>query len=92
MKEVNAPKWSSLRPKLVEAMTFLKLNMSLIPNSLADVVDTPIWNTLFLSCLELPNDIDDSDDNEIEENDDDNDDDDDLSQMPVEGEETNYMC
>jgi hypothetical protein len=40
----------------------------------------------------MPNDIDDSDDNEIEENDDDNDDDDDLSQMPVEGEETNYTC
>jgi hypothetical protein len=83
MKDVNAPKRSSLRPKLVEAMTFLKLNMNLIPNNLADVVDTPIWNTLFLSRFELPNNIDDSDDNEIEENDDDNNNDDDLSQMPI---------
>jgi hypothetical protein len=46
-------------------------------------VDTPIWNTLFLSRFELPNNIDDSDDNEIEENDDDNNNDDDLSQMPI---------
>ena len=88
MKDVNAPKQSSLKPKLVEAMTFLKLNMSLIPNNPADVVDSVIWNTLFLSRLELPNDIDDSDDIENEEEDDD-DEDDDLSQMPVESEETN---
>ena len=71
-------------------MMFLKLNMSLIPNNLADVAESPIRNTLIPSRHELKDDIDDSDDNENEEEDDD--DDDDLSPMLVESEETNYMC
>jgi hypothetical protein len=94
MNDVIAPKQSSLRPRLVEATMFLKLNMSMIPNNPTYVVESPIWNTLIPSRPELPNDIDDSDDNENEENDDEveEDDDDDLSLMLVESEEANYMC
>ena len=33
MNDVIAPKQSSLKPGLVEATMFLKLNMSLIPNN-----------------------------------------------------------
>ena len=89
MNDVIAPKRSSLRPGLVEAMMFLKLNMSLLPNNLANVAVSPIWNTLSPSCLELPDDIDDFDDNGNEE---DVDEDDDLSPMPFESEEADYMC
>ena len=59
-------------------------------------MESPIWYTLILSCLELPDDIDNFDNNKNEENDDDNDDnddeDDDLSPMPIEREEANYTC
>ena len=56
---------------------FLKLNMNPISNNLIDVAESPIWNGLISSRLELPNDIVDFDNNKIEENDDDDDDDDD---------------
>ena len=56
--------------------------MSLVPNKLACVVESPNWNTLIPSCPKLPNNIDDSDDNE----------DDDLSPVPVESEEADYKC
>ena len=95
MNDVIAPIQSSLRPRLVKAMMFLKLNMSLIPKNLVDVAEFPIWNTLIPSCLELLDDIDDSNDNENEEDDDDNDNDDegrDLSPVLVESEGTNYTC
>jgi hypothetical protein len=82
MKDVIAPKWSSLRPGLVEAMLFLNLNMSLIPKNPANLVESPIWNTLILSRPKLLDGIDDSDDDE----------DGDLSPMPVKSEEPNYMC
>ena len=65
---------------------FLKLNMSLIPHNLTNVVESPVWNTLIPSRHELLDDIDDFDDNENEE------DDDDLSQVPIKSDETNYMC
>jgi hypothetical protein len=42
MNDVIAPKWSSLRPKLVATTMFLKLNMSLTPNNQTDVADSPI--------------------------------------------------
>jgi len=98
MNGVIAPKRSSLKPKLVAATMFLKLNMSLIPNNLVDVTESPIWNTLITSHLELPNDIDDFDDNEEDDDDeeqednDDDDKDDDLSPMPVESDKTDYTC
>ena len=90
------PKRLFLKPRLVEAMMFLKLNMSLIPNNPVDVVESLIWNTLVASLTELPDDIDDSDDNEIEEEDNDDNyyddgEDDDLSPIPVESEEVDYM-
>ena len=90
MNDVITLKRSSLKPELVEATMFLKLNMSLILNNPTNVTESPIWNTLIPYCLELPDDIDDSDDNENEEDDDDNDDD--LSPVPVESEEASYMC
>ena len=43
--------------------------MSLISNNLAYLTESPIWNTLITSPLELPNDIDNYDDNENEEDD-----------------------
>ena len=46
-----APKRASLKPILVEATMFLRLNMNLIPNNLADVAQSPIWNTLIPSLL-----------------------------------------
>ena len=61
--------------------------MSLTLNNLADVAESPIWNTLIPSHCELPNDIDDYDDNENEEEEED---DDDLSPTLVKNEETNY--
>ena len=82
MNDLIASKWSSLKPKLIVATMFLKLNMSLTPNNLVDVTISPIWNTLTPSHLESPNDIDNSNDNENEENDD-------LSSKPVESEEIN---
>ena len=67
---------------------FLKLKRSPIPNNIAVVEESSIWNNLIPSHPELPKDIDNSDDNETEEGDDDNDDDDDedddLSPEPVE--------
>ena len=90
MNDVITLKRSFLRPELVEATMFLKLNMSLILNNPTNVVESLIWSTLIPSCLDLPDDIDDSDDNENEEDDDDNDDD--LSLVPVESEEADYMC
>ena len=63
--------------------------MSMILNNPTDVADSPFWNTLIPSCLELPDDIDDSD--EDEEKEDDDDDDDDPSPVPVES-EANYIC
>ena len=97
MNDVIAPKWSSLRPGLVEASMFLKLSMSLIPNNPTYVVESSIWNALIPSCLELPDDIDEFDDNENQEDDDDDDndnddEDDDLSPMLVENEEADYTC
>jgi hypothetical protein len=91
MNDVIAPKRSSLKSRLVEATMFLKLNMSLIPYNPTDVAESPIWNTLIPSHLELLDDIDDSNDNENQEDDDnDNDDeDDDLSPMLVKNEEAN---
>ena len=59
--------------------------MSRNPNNPGDVTESPIRSTLIPSCLELPDDIDDSNDNENEEDDDDKDDD--LSLVPVESEE-----
>jgi hypothetical protein len=53
MIDVIASKWSSLKPILVEAMMFLRLNMSPIPNNLANVVESLIWNTLIPSRLEF---------------------------------------
>ena len=85
MNDVIVPKRSSLNSRLVEATMFLKLNMSLIPNNPTNVVESPIWNTLIPSCLELLDDIDDYEDN-------DNYDEDDLSPMLVESEEANYTC
>ena len=41
--------------------------MSLMPHNPADVIDSPIWDTLIPSRPKLPNDIDDYDDNENEE-------------------------
>jgi hypothetical protein len=82
MNDVIIPKQSSLIPKLVEATMYLELNMSLIPHNLACVVESPIWNTLIPSCLELPDDIDDSEEEEEE----------DLSSMPTESEEADYTC
>jgi hypothetical protein len=86
MNDVIAPKWSSLKPKLVASTMFLKFNMSLFPNILADFIKSPIWNTLIPSHPKLPNDIDNYDDNknEEEEDNDDDDEDDDLSPMLVE--------
>ena len=75
---MNAPKQSSLGPKLVEALMFLKLNMSPMPDNPTDVSESPIRNTLIPSRLELPDDIDDSDD--------------DLSIVPIESEEADYAC
>ena len=69
---------------------FFKLNMSLIPNNPTNVAESPIWNTLIPSHHELLDDINDSNDNINEEDDDDEDDD--LSPVPVESEETCYMC
>ena len=97
MNDVITPKRSSLRPKLIEATMFLKLNMSLIPNNLAEVAKSLIWSTLIPSRPKLPDDIDDYGDNENEEddNDDDNEDgdeDDDLSPVLVESEEAYYTC
>ena len=82
MNDLIASKWSSLKPKLIVATMFLKLNMSLTPNNLVDVTISLIWNTLTPSHLKSPNDIDNSNDNENEENDD-------LSSKPVESEEIN---
>ena len=42
MNDVIAPKQLSLRPILVEATMFLKVNMSLIPNNPVDVTQAPI--------------------------------------------------
>ena len=93
MNDVIASKRSSLIPILIETMMFLKLNMSPIPNNLAYVAESPIWNTLIPSRFELLDDVDDSDDYENEEDDDnDNDDDDYLSPMPIESEEADYTC
>ena len=89
MNNVIAPKRSSLKPGLFEAAMFWKLNMSLILNNPADVMESPIWTTLIPSHHELPNDIDDSDDDENEEEEDD---DDDLSRVLVESEEADYTC
>ena len=86
MNVVITPKQSSLKPKLVATMMFLKLNMSLTTNNPIDVAGSLIWNTLIASHLELPNDIDNFDDNEHEEEEED------LSPMPVESEETDYTC
>ena len=92
MNDVVKPKWSSLRPRLIEAMMFLRVNMSMNPNNPTDVIESPIWNTLILSHPKLPDDIDDSDNNENEEEDDDDNDIDDLSPMPIESGEANYTC
>ena len=70
MNDVIAPKRSSLKLGLVKVVMFLKLNMSSILNNLADVAESPMWNTLIPSRLELLDNIDDSDDNENEEDDD----------------------
>ena len=69
MNDVIAPKWSSLRPKLVEVGYVFELNMISILNNPTDVTESPIWNTLIPSRLELPYDIDDFDDHENEEDD-----------------------
>ena len=95
MNDVIAPKRSSLRPKLIEEVMFLKLDMS--PNNSIDVMESLIRNTLISSRPKLPDDIDDSNDNENEEgddndDDDDDDEDDDLSLVLVESEEADYTC
>jgi hypothetical protein len=99
MNNVIAPKWSTLKPKLVAATMFLKLNMSLIPNNPIDVAESPIWNTLIPSHPRLPDDIDDCDDNENDDDDDDEEEEEeeeeekeDLSPVPVKSEETEYTC
>ena len=89
MNDVIAPKRSSLRLGLVEATMFLKPNMSLILENLADVVESLIWNTLIPNRLELLDDINEFDDYENEEGDDD---DEDLSLVPIENEEADHMC
>jgi hypothetical protein len=76
-------------------MTFLKLNMNLIPSNPTNVVESLIWNTLIPSRLELPDDIYDSDDNKSEEDEEegDEDEDDDLSPIPmIESEKADYSC
>ena len=83
MNDVFAPKRSSLKPKLIVAMIFLKLNMSLIPNNPIEFAESPIWNTLIPSRPKLPNDIDDFEENENEDHDEEVEDD--LPPMPVEG-------
>jgi hypothetical protein len=85
MNDVIAPKQPSLRPKLVDALMFLKLDMTPMPNNPTNVSESPIRNTLIPSRLELPNDIDDSDDG-------DNDSDDDLPLVPIDSEEADYAC
>ena len=85
MNDVIAPKRSSLISKLVEAMMFLELNMSRIPNNPANVTKSPFWNTLISSRHELLDDINNSNDNDYEE-------DDDLSPTPIESEEADYTC
>ena len=40
MNDVHAPKRSSLKPRLVKATMFLKLNMSLISNNPTDVTES----------------------------------------------------
>jgi hypothetical protein len=94
MHDVIAPKQPSLIPGPFEAMTFLKINMSLIPNDQADVPKTLIWNTLIPSCPELSDDIGGSDDNENEKDDDDDDDDEEEEEEeePILVEEANYTC
>ena len=88
MNDVIAPKRSSLIPKLVTSMMFLKLNMSIIPNNLADVAESLIWNTLIPSRLALPDDIDDlikmKEDDDVDDDNDDDDEDDDQLPVPVE--------
>ena len=79
MRDVIAPKRSSLRPGLFEASMFLKLSISLIPNNPTHVEESLIWNTLIPSRHELLDDIDDDND------------DDDLSLVPVESQEVN-LC
>ena len=90
MNDVIASKRPSLKPGLIEATMFLKLNMSLILKNPGDVPESMIWNTLIPPRLEFPNDIDDFDHYENEE--DNNDDDDDLSLVPVKNEEADHMC
>jgi hypothetical protein len=90
MNDVIAPKRSSLKPKLIEATTFLKLNMSLIPDNLADFMESPIWNNFNPSRPKLSDDIDHSDD--INENEEDDEEEEDLSRVPVESEEADYTC
>jgi len=87
MNDAIAPKWSSLTPGLVEAMIFLKLNMSLISNNRADVTQSSIWNTVTSSRPELPYAIEDANDNENIEDDED----DDLSPVLVKSEEADRL-
>ena len=63
----------------------LKSNMSLIPNNLAYVAESPIWNTLILSHPKLMYNIEDFDDEEEEEEED-------LLVVAIESEEANYTC
>ena len=84
MKDVIVPKRPSLRPGLIEATMFLKVNMSLMPNNPTYVTIFPIWNTLSASHPKLSYDIDNSNDNAKWE-------DDDLSPVLVEGEKKDYM-
>ena len=88
MKDVIAPKWSSLKPGLIETSMFLKMNMSLILYNPGNVAESPIWNTLIPPRPKLPYDIHNTNDNENEEDDED----DNLSPMPIKSEETDYTC
>ena len=92
MIDVIAPTRSSLRLGLVEATVFSKLNMSMFLNNSAYVVESPIWNTLIPSRLELLDGIGDSDSNNWNEEDVDEEEDDDLSLEPIESEEANFTC
>jgi hypothetical protein len=62
---------SSLRPGLVEAAMFLKLNMRHILNNPTGVAESLIWNTLIPPCHELLDDFDNPDKNENGEDDND---------------------
>ena len=93
MNDVIAPKRSSLKPKLVTTMMFLKLNMSLIPSNPVEVAESSdlehldsisSWIAKWHWQSEY-NEIEDDHDHDEEEEEED------LSPMQVESEEADYI-